>query len=157
MCRSAPPRISNIERLEDPDFQEPLLPFEIHTGFANWTLGEEENWGIESDPEWSPVPVGGALDDQDFMPRFDESEEEDRQLRVYRGLEHPQSDEDWRQILERFDTAMFDVTGVLPGFREWESAYANLSDEEDSEIHGDTSDEEDFWCNREPDASSLFD
>ena len=63
MCRSAPPRISTIERLENPDVdQESILPFEIHAG-ALWTVAE--NWAdlaqIESDPEWSP----SVLDDQE--------------------------------------------------------------------------------------------
>lgn len=140
MCRSAPPRISTIERLENPDVdQESILPFEIHAG-ALWTVAE--NWAdlaqIESDPEWSPSVLDdqedfGLLGPDDDTPFFSnnfeqDEEEEERQLEVYRGLQRPRDDEDWRLIFERFSNQLFDITGVRQEFHEWVDAWLQSDD-----------------------------
>ena len=68
-----------------------------------------------------------------------DDDEQERQLNVYRGLERPRDDEDWRMIFNHFTAglALITATGMEFEFREWEDAwmmdteYANDDDDND--------------------------
>jgi hypothetical protein len=150
MCRSAPPRISAVDRLLllDEEQQQPLLPFENAPMINAWQQQEAVPWDqesteeddddIQNDLEQTTTvmsPPGGAdyyyHDDYDFEAdevRYHtgeeyDPEEEDRQLEVWRGLTRPRDNDDWRSIFERFSGQMALITGVQQPFREWESAW----------------------------------
>ena len=62
----------------------------------------------------------------------EEEQEQERQLNVYRGLERPRDDEDWRMIFDHYTTdGLALVTGMEYQFREWEDAWMMVMDHDD--------------------------
>jgi hypothetical protein len=141
MCRSAPPRISAVDRLLllDEEQQQPLLPFENTPMINAWQQEEEEDDhdNIQNDSEHTNnttvmYPPGGDdyYDDYDIETGIAyyrgveyDPEEEDRQLDVWKGLTRPRDIEDWSNIFARFSEQMALITGVQQEFREWRSAW----------------------------------
>jgi hypothetical protein len=107
MCREAPPRISNVDRLLNPELEEPIL-FQAQTnnGWFQQTIdmpvdNNNDNW-------WN-----------DAVDAIDESH---RIWNVFDGYEEPIDDADWLQIWERCTQALADAFDEPMDYREWRSA-----------------------------------
>ena len=101
MCRSAPPRFSDIERL----------------------LEIEENVVLQFD-----VDALSELDTLDYYSTEDEdlyalAQEEGRQWALYAGAEPPRDEDDWHSIRDAANRGLTEVLGVEFGdYAEWEPA-----------------------------------
>lgn len=136
MCRSSPPQTNTIFSYETPGLDElAFLPFLMNIGqvfaFQDWDdqdltesegslSGEvEEDYGLfgEENGEFhapSSLATGQHPDTtsetQDFWNEFEDYE---RQQNVWRGLQPPLDDDDWRRIFERFSNPPFFLSGVF--------------------------------------------
>ena len=99
-----------------------------------WDSEEMHEINTSYDDEFLLLPLhddnNNNNDDQE-----EEEQEQERQLNVYRGLERPRDDEDWRMIFDHYTTdGLALVTGMEYQFREWEDAWMMVMDHDDDDI-----------------------
>ena len=101
MCREAPPRISNVDRLLNPELEEPIL-FQAQTN---------NGWFQQT------------IDTNNWIDEVEAAAESERVWNVFDGFDEPIDDADWLQIWERCTRALADAFGVPIEYREWQSAW----------------------------------
>ena len=107
MCRSAPPRFSDIERLLEIE-ENVVLQFDVDA------LSELDTLDYYS----TSTPSDDEMDDLYAL-----AQEEGRQWAVYAGAEPPRDEDDWHSIRDAANRGLTEVLGVEFGdYAEWEPA-----------------------------------
>ncbi len=114
MCREAPPRISNVDRVLNPELEEA----QTNNGWFQQTID---------------MPVDNNNDDW-WNEHVEAVAESERVWNVFYGYEEPIDDADWLQIWERCTQALADAFDEPMYYREWRSAWiTSIDDSEGSE------------------------
>ena len=117
------------------------------------TMGNNDIWDDQT-PSTADTPdddgfLGNIInwdpaEDDGFLNITDDDDEIERRLNVYRGLERPRNDEDWRMIFEYHSAGLSLITGQEYEFREWQDAWEEVEGDSD-EDHDDDIDEMDWY------------
>jgi len=120
---------------------------------VNWDPAEDDDGFLGNIINWDPAEDDDGYlenlnfdpaEDDGFLDITDDDDEIERRLNVYRGLERPRNDEDWRMIFEYHSSGLSLITGQEYEFREWQDAWEEVEGDSDDD-HDDDIDEMDWY------------